>query len=435
MTGLPPAAPPFPQWELGRANGLVPNGVSAFDDAYPAVSRLDPALPGALRQAATAAAGGGVKVLVTGGWRSPAYQKQLRVEAVTQRAAAREAARWVATPQTSPQVSGNAVDTGPSRASSTATGRGTTNAAPAQRVSAHVRRPHARPQAAVTGTLGPEQSSVHSARVGENEPPDVLTARAAASAFDSLFPGLGVVALAVGAVGAANIMIVSVLERRSEIGLRRGLGAARGQIRTQFLAESVLLSIMGGVAGVLPGAVATAVYASSEGRAAVIPVEAWAGAVASAILIGAFAGLIPAIQASRMPPTVALRTRYAHDKRVCRLNAERDLRRAFRRCSCSALNCTTGRGGFTPSAVKLRNAALAPAGRWKVLQRGGGVDPGRRGLDAGDRQRCGGTAELRRPFKPLGRRAVLRPVLPWSGVVRRAARPSGSWARLLLAMA
>jgi putative ABC transport system permease protein len=145
--------------------------------------------------------------------------------------------------------------------------------------------------------------------VNVSQPSDVLVARAAAAgAFDSLFLGLGVVALIVGAVGVANIMIISVLERRSEIGLRRALGATKHQIRSQFLAESILLAGIGGVVGVLAGAAATAVYANSKGWAVVIPVEAWSGGIASAVLIGALAGLMPAIRASRMPPTVALRT-------------------------------------------------------------------------------------------------------------------------------
>ena len=145
--------------------------------------------------------------------------------------------------------------------------------------------------------------------VSVSQPSDALTARAAAAgAFDSLFLGLGVVALIVGAVGVANIMIISVLERRSEIGLRRALGATQGQIRTQFLAESILLAVLGGVVGVLGGAAATAVYASSKNWAVVVPVEAWAGGIASALLIGALAGLLPAVRASRLPPTVALRT-------------------------------------------------------------------------------------------------------------------------------
>jgi putative ABC transport system permease protein len=145
--------------------------------------------------------------------------------------------------------------------------------------------------------------------VAVSRPSDVLIARAAAAgAFDSLFLGLGVVALIVGAVGVANIMIISVLERRSEIGLRRALGATRGQIRTQFLAESILLAVVGGAVGVLAGAAATAVYAGSKGWAVVVPVEAWSGGIASAVVIGAFAGLLPALRASRMTPTVALRT-------------------------------------------------------------------------------------------------------------------------------
>ena len=164
-------------------------------------------------------------------------------------------------------------------------------------------------EAAVQSLLARTANPAAPNEVNVSQPSDVLTARAAAAgAFDSLFLGLGVVALIVGAVGVANIMIISVLERRSEIGLRRALGATKGQIRTQFLAESILLAVLGGVVGVLAGAAATAVYASSKSWAIVIPVEAWSGGIASAILIGAFAGLMPAVRASRMPPTVALRT-------------------------------------------------------------------------------------------------------------------------------
>jgi len=160
-------------------------------------------------------------------------------------------------------------------------------------------------QSLLAQTANPESPN----EVDVSQPSDVLTARAAAAgAFDSLFLGLAVVALIVGAVGVANIMIISVLERRSEIGLRRALGATKGQIRTQFLAESILLALIGGVVGVLAGIAATAVYASSKSWAIVIPAEAWSGGIASAILIGAVAGLLPAVRASRMPPTVALRT-------------------------------------------------------------------------------------------------------------------------------
>jgi putative ABC transport system permease protein len=137
----------------------------------------------------------------------------------------------------------------------------------------------------------------------------VLTAQAdTAGAFNDLFLGLGAVALLVGAVGVANIMVISVLERRQEIGLRRALGATRGQIRIQFLAEAILLSLAGGVAGVAAGAVATAVYAHVHGEAVVIPPDAWAGGLAATLLIGAAAGLLPAVRAARLSPTQALWT-------------------------------------------------------------------------------------------------------------------------------
>src|SRR5262249_26451226 len=138
---------------------------------------------------------------------------------------------------------------------------------------------------------------------------DALTARAdAQGALNSLFLGLGAVSLLVGAVGVANIMLIGVLERRSEIGLRRSLGATKGQIRTQFLSEAILLALLGGAAGVAAGATATVVYASSKHWVAVVPVSAWAGGLAAATVIGAIAGLLPAIRAARMSPTEALRT-------------------------------------------------------------------------------------------------------------------------------
>src|SRR4051812_25728946 len=161
----------------------------------------------------------------------------------------------------------------------------------------------------VQALLAPTANPQGPDEVNVSQPSDALTARAAAAgAFDSLFLGLGVVALIVGAVGVANIMIISVLERRSEIGLRRALGATKSQIRSQFLGESILLAAIGGIVGVLAGAIATVIYAGSKNWDIVIPVEAWTGGIASAILIGAFAGLMPAVRASRLPPTVALRT-------------------------------------------------------------------------------------------------------------------------------
>ena len=140
-----------------------------------------------------------------------------------------------------------------------------------------------------------------------SQPSSALTAQAdAAGAFDTLFLGLGTVALLVGAVGVANIMIISVLERRQEIGLRRALGATRGQIRIQFLSEAILLSLTGGVVGVVMGVISTAVYAHTKGWAIVIPPEAWAGGLVAALAIGAIAGLLPAIRAARLSPTEAL---------------------------------------------------------------------------------------------------------------------------------
>jgi putative ABC transport system permease protein len=155
----------------------------------------------------------------------------------------------------------------------------------------------------LANTANPENPS----EVDVSQPSAALVAQAdAQGAFDGLFLGLGAVALLVGAVGVANIMIISVLERRSEIGLRRALGATRGHIRVQFLSEAVLLALIGGAAGVGAGALATAVYASSKHELVVIPALAWGGGMGAAILIGAVAGLWPALRAARMSPTQAL---------------------------------------------------------------------------------------------------------------------------------
>jgi putative ABC transport system permease protein len=160
-------------------------------------------------------------------------------------------------------------------------------------------------QAVLAGAADPEAPN----EVEVSQPSAALVARAAAqSALDSLFLGLGAVALLVGGVGVANIMVISVLERRSEIGLRRALGATRHHIRVQFLSEAVLLAGLGGAAGVALGAIATAVYDLVKGWSVVIPPLAWAGGFGAALAIGAAAGMLPALRAARLSPTEALRT-------------------------------------------------------------------------------------------------------------------------------
>jgi putative ABC transport system permease protein len=140
-------------------------------------------------------------------------------------------------------------------------------------------------------------------------PSDALTARLAVQgSATALFVGLGAVALLVGGVGVANVMVVSVLERRSEIGLRRALGATRAHVGVQFLAESLLLSALGGAAGVAAGAAVTAVYAVQQGWTAEVPGLAVWGGLGAALAIGAAAGLYPALRAARLAPTEALRT-------------------------------------------------------------------------------------------------------------------------------
>lgn len=140
-----------------------------------------------------------------------------------------------------------------------------------------------------------------------SRPSDALAAkRATEHAFSALFLGLAGVALLVGGIGVANTMFVSVLERRREIGLRRALGANRRQIRGQFLTESVMLSVLGGLSGTLLGAAGTAAYAISQSWPPVLPPLALATGMAGAIAVGAAAGVYPALRASRLPPTQAL---------------------------------------------------------------------------------------------------------------------------------
>jgi putative ABC transport system permease protein len=160
-------------------------------------------------------------------------------------------------------------------------------------------------RAVIPATANPENPD----QVDVSRPSDAIEARAAASnAFTALFLGLGAVALLVGGVGIANVMVISVLERRSEIGLRRALGATRRHVSVQFLSEALLLSASGGVAGVLLGAAVTAVYDLLRGWEVVVPVAGLAGGIAAALLIGAVAGLYPAARAARLAPTDALRT-------------------------------------------------------------------------------------------------------------------------------
>lgn len=107
-------------------------------------------------------------------------------------------------------------------------------------------------------------------------------------------------------------MVISVLERRSEIGLRHALGATKGHIRTQFLSEAILLALARGIIGIGIGALATTIYAHAKGWATVIPTDAWTASLAATILIGALAGLLPALRPARLNPTEALWTRYWH---------------------------------------------------------------------------------------------------------------------------
>ena len=161
----------------------------------------------------------------------------------------------------------------------------------------------------VQGVIAPTANVDNPDQVTVSRPSDAIEARAAASnAFTALFLGLGAVALLVGGVGIANVMVISVLERRSEIGLRRALGATRRHVSVQFLSEALLLSAAGGVAGVLLGALVTAGYDVARGWEVVVPPVGIGGGIAAAVAIGAVAGLYPATRAARLAPTDALRT-------------------------------------------------------------------------------------------------------------------------------
>ncbi len=153
-------------------------------------------------------------------------------------------------------------------------------------------------------TANPE----HPNEVTVSRPSDVLRAKAIADAsFSRLVVGLGAVALIVGGVGIANVMVISVMERRSEIGLRRALGATRTHIRLQFMLEAVLLSGAGGLLGVAIGTAVTAGQSWLTSSVVALPAEQFAGALAATVVIGLLAGIYPATRAARLDPAVALR--------------------------------------------------------------------------------------------------------------------------------
>src|SRR5262245_4716183 len=159
-------------------------------------------------------------------------------------------------------------------------------------------------RAVLPATANPESPEA----VNVSRPSDAIAARAAAAtAFSTLFVGLGAVALLVGGLGIANVMLMAVLERRNEIGLRRALGATRGHIVGQFLTEAVLLAGAGGLAGAVLGSAVAAAYASSQAWVVALPIAGCVAGVLGAAAVGAVAGLYPAVRAANLAPTDSLR--------------------------------------------------------------------------------------------------------------------------------
>jgi putative ABC transport system permease protein len=162
---------------------------------------------------------------------------------------------------------------------------------------------------AVYGVLADTVNPQDPGSIQVTRPSDVLAAQFAVNTtFTGLFLGLGAVALLVGGVGVANTMVISVLERRQEIGLRRALGASRGQIRTQFLIESTVLSGLGGLGGLVLGIAITTGYAAFRNWPTALPAGVLAGGVAASIMVGAVVGIYPASRAGRLTPVEALST-------------------------------------------------------------------------------------------------------------------------------
>ncbi len=217
-------------------------------------------------------------------------------------------------------------------------------------------------QSVLAATANPEAPN----EVDVTQPSATLTAEAdAQGAFNGLFLGLGAVALLVGAIGVANIMVISVLERRSEIGLRRALGATRGQIRTQFLTEAILLALIGGAVGIAPGALATAIYASHQALDDRDP---------HARLGGRHRRRASLIGADRRPPSRdPRRPALTHRRAADRMNAptEND-RHPFNRARATSLEKSYGTCSSLPRASRQgprRTRFARPAGTSRMIQR------------------------------------------------------------------